>query len=57
MEELSYKDGLWTNSQFGKIIASKFQYETFKRKKNEWAELMDKQKKTKSLFSDIVSDV
>ncbi|XP_045483377.1 nucleolar protein 9-like [Harmonia axyridis] len=36
MDELSYKDGLWSNSEHGKIISNKIHYPLYKRNKEEW---------------------
>uniref|UniRef100_A0A6P7FTK4 Nucleolar protein 9 n=1 Tax=Diabrotica virgifera virgifera TaxID=50390 RepID=A0A6P7FTK4_DIAVI len=47
MEELSHKDGSWVHSDFGKIIAQKVNFVTFKRNKEEWKNSLNKNKGNK----------
>lgn len=54
MEELSYKDGSWCNSEHGKIIAHKIGLVLFKRNKEEWRGSMNASNKAEVLFADIL---
>lgn len=54
MNELANKDGAWSNSEHGKIIASKINLSLYKRSKDEWSTHVNKAEKTKALFKDIV---
>ncbi|XP_044746447.1 nucleolar protein 9 [Coccinella septempunctata] len=44
MDELCYKDGLWSNSDHGKIIANKIQLSLYKKNKEEWKNSWHKKK-------------
>ncbi|KAK5647264.1 hypothetical protein RI129_002156 [Pyrocoelia pectoralis] len=56
MNELSHKDGAWSNTQFGRIISAKIYLETYKRNKEEWSNVIskDSKKDVKELFTDIL---
>ncbi|KAF5290920.1 hypothetical protein FQR65_LT11502 [Abscondita terminalis] len=59
MNELSHKDGVWSNTQFGKIIASKINLELYKRNKDDWNNFVakkDSKVNVKELFADIVGE-
>ncbi|XP_018324930.2 nucleolar protein 9 [Agrilus planipennis] len=54
MNELSQKDASWSNSQFGRIIASRINLTLFKRNKEEWTSSLNKSKdKTKNCLIEI----
>ncbi|CAH1114583.1 unnamed protein product [Psylliodes chrysocephalus] len=54
MEELSHKDGSWINSDFGKIIAQKINFVTFKRNKEEWKNSMNKGNKSEEILAELL---
>ncbi|EFA07079.1 nucleolar protein 9 [Tribolium castaneum] len=54
MEELVYKDGSWSSSQYGKIIANKINLALYKRNKEEWKNSLNTVKKAEKLFEDIL---
>ncbi|KAK4886040.1 hypothetical protein RN001_002311 [Aquatica leii] len=57
MNELAHKDGVWSNSQFGKIISSKISLQLYKRNKDDWTKCVDKKDSkvnAKELFVDII---
>ncbi|XP_044264498.1 nucleolar protein 9 [Tribolium madens] len=54
MEELVYKDGSWSSSQYGKIIANKINLALYKRNKDEWKNSFNIVKKAEKLFEDIL---
>ncbi|CAH1116784.1 unnamed protein product [Phaedon cochleariae] len=49
MEELSYKEGSWSNSEYGKIIAGKVNIVLFKRNKEDWKNFLNNTKTDKIL--------
>lgn len=51
MEELSYKEGTWSNSEFGRIIAGKINLPLYKRNKEEWKNSQNKANKVQSLLN------
>ncbi|KAJ8957662.1 hypothetical protein NQ318_017554 [Aromia moschata] len=53
MDELCYKDGAWSNSECGKIIAAKVNLALYKRNKEEWKNSLNKVDKS-ALFADIL---
>lgn len=54
MEELSYKDGSWSSSQCGKIIANKVNLVLYKRSKEEWKNSLNTVNKAEKIFADIL---
>lgn len=57
MNELAHKDGVWSNSQFGKIISSKISLQLYKRNKDDWTKCVDNKDSkvnAKELFVDII---
>ncbi|XP_060536654.1 nucleolar protein 9 [Cylas formicarius] len=54
MEELIYKDGSWSNSEHGKIIAAKVNLTLFKRNKENWKMAFGNVEKVEELFADIL---
>ncbi|KAJ3648045.1 hypothetical protein Zmor_019881 [Zophobas morio] len=54
LEELAHKDGAWSNSEHGKIIANKVNLVLFKRNKEEWKNSLNSTNKAKELFADIL---
>ncbi|KAF5281835.1 hypothetical protein FQA39_LY05049 [Lamprigera yunnana] len=57
MNELAYKDGTWSNTQFGRIISSKINLQLYKRNKEQWHTFCTKNNSkinAKDLFSDII---
>lgn len=51
MDELSHKEGTWSNSEFGRIIAKKVRLSLYKRNKEEWKNSLSKEDKIKSLLN------
>lgn len=49
MEELAHKDGAWSNSEYGRIIASKINLVLYKRNKEEWRNSFNSVNKLKEL--------
>ncbi|KAB0804765.1 hypothetical protein PPYR_01735 [Photinus pyralis] len=59
MNELSHKDGAWSNTQFGRIISAKVNLTMYKRNKEEWNNFILKEgskKDVKELFTDILAN-
>ncbi|KAL3287548.1 hypothetical protein HHI36_002016 [Cryptolaemus montrouzieri] len=53
LDELCYKDALWSNSEFGKIIANKIHLSLYKRSKEEWKHSFNKNDKVQDLLLEI----
>lgn len=49
MDELVYKDAAWSNTEHGKIIASKIDLMLYKRNKEEWKNSSNNVNKLKEL--------
>ncbi|XP_022913742.2 nucleolar protein 9 [Onthophagus taurus] len=49
IQELAQKDGLWSNSECGKIVANKIDLALFKRNKEEWKNSLNKVDKVNDL--------
>lgn len=56
MTELSHKDAAWSNSEFGRIIASKINLYVYKRSVEKWKDSLNAVSKKKALFSDILGE-
>ena len=54
--ELSGSEPILNSNQFGKFVSRNYSLSTFKRSKNEWVQSLDKEKKKRDLFSDILDD-
>ena len=55
-EELSSKLDLLNSNKFGKFVAQKCYLQVFKRGKEDWRSLLDKEEKVEDMFSDIIGD-
>lgn len=42
LDEISYKDGLWSNTEYGRIIAGKINLVLYNRNKEEWKSWLNK---------------
>ncbi|XP_050307325.1 nucleolar protein 9 [Anthonomus grandis grandis] len=54
MEELGHKDGAWSNSEYGKIIAGKVNLVMFKRNKENWKNSYGKEAKPEKMLEAIL---
>lgn len=54
MDELVYKDGSWSNSEHGKIIASKINLSLYKRNKEDWKNSHSTNNKAQRLFENFL---
>lgn len=54
--ELSNHESMLNNDHFGKFIASKVSISTYKRAKSQWKEMLNKDKKKRDLFSEILGN-
>ena len=55
-EELSSKLDILNSNKFGKFVAQKCYLQVFKRGKEDWRTLLDKEEKVEDMFSDIIGD-
>ncbi|KAJ8952855.1 hypothetical protein NQ314_007461 [Rhamnusium bicolor] len=53
MAELAHKDGAWSNSECGKIIANKVNLLLYKRNKEDWKNSLSKTKNSEDILADI----
>ena len=53
-EELSAKLDILNSNKFGKFVAQKCYLQVFKRGKEDWRSLLDKEEKVEDMFSDIL---
>jgi hypothetical protein len=54
--ELSAKEAVLNSHPFGKFISSSCALSTFKRARSEWKQALDRDTKTREMFSDILGD-
>lgn len=54
MDELSAKEPILNNNQYGSILASKYCLSLYKHRQNEWKDLQGKEFRKKKLFADII---
>lgn len=54
MEELAHREGSWSNSECGKIIASKINLALFKRNKENWKNSFNKVVKPEEVLADVL---
>lgn len=55
-EELSSKLDILNSNKFGKFVAQKCYLQVFKRGKDDWRSLLDKEEKVEDMFSDILGN-
>merc|ERR1719336_3233154 len=55
-EELSAKLDILNSNKFGKFVAQKCYLQVFKRGKEDWRSVIDKEEKVENMFSDILGD-
>merc|ERR1719153_268675 len=55
-EELSAKLDILNSNKFGKFVAQKCYLQVFKRGKEDWRAVLDKEEKVENMFSDILGD-
>ena len=55
-EELSAKLDILNSNKFGKFVAQKCYLQVFKRGKEDWRSVLDKEEKVENMFSDILGD-
>ena len=55
-EELSAKLDILNSNKFGKFVAQKCYLQVFKRGKEDWKALLDKEEKVEDMFSDILGN-
>jgi len=55
-EELSAKLDILNSNKFGKFVAQKCYLQVFKRGKEDWRSLLDKEEKVEDMFSDILGN-
>merc|ERR1712083_290944 len=55
-EELSAKLDILNSNKFGKFVAQKCYLQVFKRGKEDWRALLDKEEKVEDMFSDILGN-
>merc|ERR1719234_307902 len=55
-EELSAKLDILNSNKFGKFVAQKCYLQVFKRGKEDWRSLLDKEEKVEEMFSDIIGN-
>merc|ERR1712210_115714 len=55
-EELSSKLDILNSNKFGKFVAQKCYLQVFKRGKDDWKSLLDKEEKVEDMFSDILGN-
>ena len=55
-EELSAKLDMLNSNKFGKFVAQKCYLQVFKRGKEDWRAVLDKEEKVENMFSDILGD-
>lgn len=56
VEELSGKLDILNSNKFGKFVAQKCLVSVFKRSKEDWRKLLDKEEKVEDMFTDILGD-
>ncbi|XP_066249422.1 nucleolar protein 9 [Euwallacea similis] len=54
MEELAYKEGSWSNTDFGRIIASKINLVLYKRSKEMWKNAVNNTAKPEKALADVL---
>lgn len=54
MEELAHKDGSWSNTDCGRIIAAKINLVLFKRNKENWKGSIVKNTKPEDVLADVL---
>lgn len=62
MNELAYKDGAWSNSDYGRIIAGKVNLMLYKRNKDDWQNFIVNKKSaydktTKDNIKEVFADI
>lgn len=55
MNELSYKESSWSNTEHGKIIASKINMGFYKKNKEEWKNSFNNKKDQHKPFLDLIN--